>query len=310
MRAVEHFDFSAIIERSPVQVLEGYVVSDIETNEIFVVFTFQNLSQKNIRSLDIRLFLYQDMNVPYLKLPFNYSYDNLTFGIRNRVTEKQPKLFEWLFEGRNESKVIDIFESFGKATYIKIPETYFKKIELEITGVKYGNGTDEKLNIIVANKCRRFSELDDEKKYAFSKVNIYEQAEQYHPTKVIPQKTESAWLCCCGYKNLTADDKCRVCKRDRDWQMENLTDDKLEDTVIQLKRESDVLLRNKTKFKAYKKPETDEEIQKKIKDYEKVIQNLAEQERINERKKKMIIPKIILFFGILYLIMYLLMQLQ
>ncbi len=306
LRVVEYFDFSAIIPHSPVQVLEGYVVSDIESNEIFAVFTFQNLSRKTISSLDIRLFLYRDANVPYTKIPFNYSYRNITFGQRAKAGESKKHFSEKLIGGKNKSEIIDIFESFGKASYIRIPESYFKKIELEITGVTYGDGTAEKLNIVVQNRSRRFSELNDEKKYAFSSVNIYRQAEQYHPTRVIPQQTETAWLCCCGYKNLVSDEKCRICQRDRDWQMEHITDDKLEKTVMELKRESDVMLRNKSKFKSYKKAETDEEIQKKIEDYEKVIQKLAEQERRNERRKAMIIPKIVLFFGVLYLLIFLL----
>lgn len=304
IRVVEYFDFSGIIENSPVQVNEGYVVADVDTNEFFATFTFQNLSQKSIKSLDIRLFLYRNSNVPYIKIPFTYSFENMTLGMRSRDNEEQPGKLKRIVWHKKESCNIKVLENFGKTVYIKIPESYFSKIKLEINSVLYANGEKEELGILVSNKYRHFKELDYEKQYAFAKVNIYDRAEEYHPTKVIPQKTQNAWLCCCGTKNLADDEICRVCGRDRDWQLETISDENLEKTVMSLKQQSDGFLRDKTKYKPYEKPLTEEEQDKKIKEYEKIIRRLAEQERINERKRKLIIPKIIFFFGFIYLLIY------
>ena len=72
-RVVEYFDFSGVLPDSPVQVNEGYIISDLETHELFASFAFQNTSGKQIMSLDIRLLLYQNANVPYEKKSFTYS---------------------------------------------------------------------------------------------------------------------------------------------------------------------------------------------------------------------------------------------
>ncbi len=307
---MEYFDFSGLIENSPIQVLEGYVVADTESNEFFVTFTFRNMSERSIRSFDIRLFLYRDSSVPYIKIPFTYSYEDYTLGLRTKPGERKKKLFEKLFNRKNESENIEILESFGKMAYIKIPEAYFKKIELEITSVTYSDAGTENLHITVTNKYKRINELDYEKQYALARLNIYNRAEEYHPTKVLPQKGQNAWLCCCGAKNLAADEKCRVCERDRDWQLETITPENLDSKVVELKRESDVNLRDKAKFKNCEVWETKEDIQKKIEEYEKVVRNLAEQERKNEWKQKLIIPKIILVFAVIYLLIFLLSNIK
>ena len=81
---------------------------------------------------------------------------------------------------------------------------------------------------------------------------------------------------------------------------------KLDDTVNELKRASDNHLKNKEHFKGYEKELSNEQIQQKIKDYEKVLQNIAEDERRKEHNKKMIIPKIILYYAVAMLLLYLL----
>ncbi len=306
LRVVEYFDFSGIIEGSPVQVQEGYIVSDIATNEIFASFTFQNLSKNSVVSLSVRLLLYQNSNLPYIKIPFVYSEDEFTLGVRERPGKVKMPFYARLFKRDGIAGDIETYESFGRASYIKIPEAYFRKAALEIVNVVYAGGKEQKIGVIVANKCKRISELDDEKKYAFSKVNIYSGAEEFHPSRVIPVVTQEVWLCCCGNKNILADTKCRVCERDRDWLLQNINETKLEETVKVLKRESDPHLRDKAGFNNSRREETDKEIEEKIKSYEKVIQRLAEEERIKQRKNKMIVPKILLYFGVLYLIVYLL----
>ncbi len=299
-RIVEYFEFTSIIEGSPVQVQNGYVVSDTETHEIFACFTFQNLSEKEIKTLNIRLLLYRDMNIPYVKVPFVYSAENASLGIRNLPGEVKKR-----FSRNKKPDYIRSTEFFGNATYISLPESYFKKIELELLSVEYNDGTTERLDIVVVNKSKRMSDFDDEKQYAYSRLNIYQEAEQYHPTVVVPEKTESAWLCCCGHKNLISYDKCEVCGRDKEWQFSAINEEKLESTVKELKRSSDNHLKNKENFKGYEKELTNEQIQQKIKDYEKVLHNIAEDERRKEHNKKMIIPKIILYYAIALLLLYL-----
>lgn len=83
IRVVRSFDFSGVAENSPVEITEGYVVSDKETDEVFVCFELLCVAARPLRSLTIRLHLYDRQNVPYEKLTFRYSAADGTLGLRS-----------------------------------------------------------------------------------------------------------------------------------------------------------------------------------------------------------------------------------
>ena len=205
---------------------------------------------------------------------------------------------------KRESRNIAVSEFFGNASYIKLPESYFKKIKLEIIAVEYADGTSCEPRIVVANNAQRFSEFDDEKRYAFQKLNIYSEAEQYFPTKMVPQVNDSAWLCCCGSKNLISQSICPRCGRDREWQIANINEKSLGEEVMELKRDNDTMLKDKSHFKEYAKEDTEEEKLRKMEEYEKVLQRVAEEERRRQHNKNMILPRILIYFGVMLLIIY------
>lgn len=298
-RVVESFDFSALIENCPVQLIEGYVISDIETHELFTSFTFCNVSGRLIKELHIRLFFYQNANIPYLKQSFCYSYDNFTFGIRTSK-ETRPFTLKSLFFKPEESSYIEDGESFGKAAYIKIPETYFKKIELEISSVVYYDSSEQEIKTTVKNNCTRILQLSDEDKRAIDALNIYIAAKETYPITVIPQLTSTAWLCCCGYKNLRNDTVCKQCLRDRDWQFESLTEDAIKKKAAELKQSTSSVCHDKTLYKQDKYMESEKEIEAKIKEYEKAIRNIAKDETRRAHNRRMIIPKIIIYLATCY----------
>lgn len=297
LRVVEYLDYSAIFDNCPVEITEGYVVSDVEDYKIFASFVFRNVSKKGISALDIRLLLYKNQNIPYLKIPFVYSYDSYTFGTRRKGGERirDKNLLRY--------PVIRPAESFGETIYVPIPESYFTKFELEITGVKYSDGSYKKLEVIAGKSKDRYFGLDDEKKYVYQRKNIYISAEELHPTRFIPKKGEYAWLCCCGHKNIADADKCEVCFRERDWQLENINKEKLGKDVIEYNKvESTNFCHDKTKYSQLKYMQTDEEIEQKIKNYELAMKNVAALERKKERVKIWLIPKLALFFAIVYIL--------
>ena len=64
IRVVESFDFSGIIQNSPVEITEGYIVSDRDSDEVFACFEFMSVSEKPIKALDVKVLLYSGQNVP------------------------------------------------------------------------------------------------------------------------------------------------------------------------------------------------------------------------------------------------------
>ena len=136
------------------------------------------------------------------------------------------------------------------------------------------------MNTIVTGNSQRYTELDDISKLVYSRVNIYQAAEERFPTKVVPQFGNQVWLCCCGTKNPSADCECQKCGRERDWQKATLTHDAFTETKEKMVSDPrEVTLHDKSRYKQNKYLETKEETQKKIEQYEKAIKNIAYEEK-------------------------------
>lgn len=128
IRVVRSFDFSGVAENSPVEITEGYVVSDKETDEVFVCFELLCVAARPLRSLTIRLHLYDRQNVPYEKLTFRYSAADGTLGLRSGLGKKWSCL-------RAEPVLIRPGEAFGRASYIRLPGPLFQAAD---AGVGFG----------------------------------------------------------------------------------------------------------------------------------------------------------------------------
>ncbi|PKM62658.1 MAG: hypothetical protein CVU97_04350 [Firmicutes bacterium HGW-Firmicutes-21] len=298
LRVVEYLEYNTVFEKCPVEINEGYIVSDVTDYSIFASFVFRNVSKKRIKSLDVRLLCYQKQNIPYLKLPFTYSFERYTLGTR-RIGEERIRDKKQL-----NNPDISVGESFGETVYIPIPESYFSRLELEITGVRYTDGTYEELGIINGKPFTRFVELDDDKKFAYVTHNIFIAAEENYPSRFIPQKGEFVWLCCCAHKNLNEQNECERCHREQKWQFDNISINKLEEISEKIAADTSSIYHDKSKYSQTKYLETDEEIQRKTKAYELAMKRIAEEERRKERLKTWIIPKIILCLLAIYLIAF------
>lgn len=297
LRVVKYFDYPFILEDSPVELEEGYIVSDRETCDVFASFVFKNVSPKPLKSLKIRLACYLNQNIPYLNIDFEYSQKDLTFGII-KSGEREFKLRE-----SNKREVIRTAESFGSCVFIPIPESYFTKMEVILLSAEMLNGEIIPINTLVVGDSQRYKDLDDISKLVYSRVNIYQAAEERFPTKVIPQFSNQVWLCCCGTKNPLANTECERCGREREWQKQTVTEDILSQTRERMVSDPrEVTLHDKTRFAQNKRLETKEETAAKIEQYEKAIKNIAYEEKQKQRRQMMIIPKILLVALVLYLL--------
>jgi hypothetical protein len=290
-RVVEYLDYSAVFDRSPVEITDGYIISDVDSYEIFASFVFRNVSDKGILSMDITLLCYQNnQNIPYMKIPFTYSLQSYTLGIRKKAGKK-------IKEKEAEKKpVIESSESFGEAVYIPIPPSYFTRVQLEITAVTYDDGSREELDLIAGKSIKKFNELNDQMKFAYNKLNIFTTAEELFPFKVVPQEGELAWLCCCGHKNPKNVDRCEKCLRERDWVLENLAVQKLDETAKKITAEEQHLFKpDRSQYRQDKFLETEEEIARKKEAYELAMKRVTEFERRKEKLRMQIIPRILLY---------------
>ena len=287
LRVIRYLDFSSTLSDSPVEPIDGYIVSDRDSYDIFASFIFKNVSERPIKRLKVRLKCYLESSVvPYAVPEFDYNHDDLTFGIIDDASGVQLK-----FKESNKRTTVNSGESFGSCVYIPIPATYFKKLEVILDEVEYSIGGREKLDILVggsnvggASPVKRFSELDNISRLVYARMNKYESTEESHPSVVVPFATRSVWLCCCGNKNAITADYCSKCGREKDWQLKNVSAAALEDTVSKLRgTPEETTMHDKTHYRQNKYLETKEEIEAKVERYNEAMRNLAEEER---RKKK------------------------
>lgn len=297
LRVVEYIEYPFILDGSNVELQESYILSDKETYDVFASFIFKNIGKLPVKKLNIRLSCYQYQNIPYTNIDFTYSADDLTFGIISK-RNRELKLNEC-----NKRTEIYQGECFGSCVLIPMPETYFKKMEVYIRSIEYSNGTVDTLNIKVAGNTKRYNDLDNISKMVYTRVNIYVAAESAFPTKVIPQFSNTGWLCCCGNKNAADSQNCESCGREKSWQESSVTATALEETKQKLISDpNERTLHDKTNYAQNKYLEDDKQIQEKIQQYEKAIENVALAEKKRERRKLMVLPKLALWIGTVYLI--------
>ena len=283
-KVIEKFDFSAIYEDCPVEILDAYSFYNINTYKYFVNIVFVNTCPKKISELTIRLLCFARQNIPYEKLIYTYSLSKNNLGKLVKSKKFNLNLFS---KKKKDQSSIEHGEEFGHCVYVPIPETYFKKMKLEFVSVKYDDGTVEDLSKSKQMKYVKYDDLTDDNRFAYHRMNIYNVAEEEHPIRVMPMESENSWLCCCGTKNISTDKICKKCMRDKDWQLKNLTKESFGKT---LNSESMEVTPEFVHYrKAMRTPvslglETQEEVDRKIKEYEKVLENVAKREREKERR--------------------------
>lgn len=301
LRVVKYLEYPFILPDSPVSLEEGYIVSDMDSYDVFASFIFKNITERPIRKLNIRLECYLNQNIPYTHIDFTYSHDELTFGIINKDG------VDLKFRDSNMRNTIEKCETFGSCVYIPLPESYFTKMEVILVSVEYAVGQVVELNTVVAGNTNRYSELDNISKLVYTRVNIYRAAEERFPTKVIPQFGNTVWMCCCGNKNPSASVLCEKCGREKEWQEKSVTAEVLEETKIRMVSDPrEISLHDKSRFKQNKHLESKGEVDQKIQQYEKAMKNIAYEEQKKHRRQLMLIPKLILAALIFYLIVFIL----
>ena len=299
LRVVEYLENSAIFKDSPVEIKEGYIISDRDTGELFLTLNFRSVSVKTITALDIRLILFKErMVTPDKKINYRYSWEDATFGERvmNGVVRRDREC--------KKDKTLSYGEEFGEGIYIPLPESYFKKMQIELASVTYFDGSKQELNLIAGSRAMRYLELDDELRDAYRSLNIFRKAEEAHPIRVLPQAGENVWLCCCGRKNPGDTALCDTCGRDKAWQFQNLSVENLEKTYAK-ENEGKRILHDTSAYKQNKHMETEEEQKRKVELCNQALERLAIQEKQKERRQVMLLPKILLWVGVLALLYFL-----
>lgn len=296
LRVVEYLDNSAIFANSPVEVKEAYAVSDRETGELFLVMIFRCLSEKPLAALDVRLLFYDGgrIPVPARKEVFRYSWEAATFG--ERVIDGQARRER----DCKKEKAIVHGEEFGQGIFLPLPENYFRKLQIELVGAEYTDGSYEMLELPAGGRAKRFSEMDSDLRASYTHVNIFGQAEEAHPIRVLPQAGTNAWLCCCGHKNPATVPLCEVCGREKDWQLANLSEQHLREVRQALDEEEQWLVKARKKrvlhdvsaYARYDRMDSEEEKQRKLEETQQALKRLAEEEKAKEHRNRMLLPKI------------------
>lgn len=306
LRVIEYLDFSRIYDNAPVEVIEGYTVADTDTGECFAVFKIQNTSGKELAAVNVRLLLYEGKsNIPTRRIDYTYKAENKNLGIRYMPEErKKPLAVRLGLASEKVPRQLRTGESFGEGTLIKLPYSYCRKLEFELRSVEYTDGTKEVINIVSGKKYTAFKELDEDLRYAYTKLNVFYRHEEEHPIKNIPQASDKVWLCCCGNKNLKEQPKCIRCGRDMEWQLNNITEETLNNELDRIRASGDLDYTHRHKVEAGKQlsVESEEERKRKAAAVEKALKNVAQQEK-NRKDGRRLVLLLILVLVVLYFVL-------
>ncbi len=304
LRVVEVLESGGVFAKSPVEIKEGYVVSDRDTGELFVMLVFRCVAEKPLLSLDVRLLLYEEgAQTPYERIVRRYSWETATLG--ERVVRGQVRRER---ESRREP-LIEPGEEFGQGVFLPLPENYFHRMRIELTGVTYSIGGYEPLGLTYdpfdrRRAARRFADIDSSLRSSYRRLNIFEQAEEEHPIRVLPQAGENAWLCCCGQKNPASAEICESCGRDKAWQLENLSERHLREVEQASEPAAGRVLHDTSAYPQNRYLENDDEKEQKVRQCDEALRRLAAQERERQRRGRMIIPKLGLLVLLLFVIWF------
>lgn len=238
LRVVEELDTSAVFESSPVEIKNGYVLSDRKNGDLFLMLVFRSVSKRPIAALDIRVVLYDgERPLPFRKDDFRYGWETATLGERTLQGQTRRE------KRRRREQAIVCGEEFGQGVMLPLPACYFHRMQIELVRVIYEDGCCDPLGLPVGGRAKRFAEMDSSLRASYVQMNIYGRAEEAHPIRVLPMAGENAWLCCCEYKNPAAARHCEACKREKDWQLANLSEEHLRQVKQELDEEENRLVK-------------------------------------------------------------------
>lgn len=279
LRIVKDFGFHYILNGSPIEPTEGFILSDRDECLVFASFVFKNVSEKKIKSLTVRIDFYYYQNIPYTSVTFRYCKDNLSFGIINE-NNKELKISR-----SNKREFIEKGASFGKNVYIPLPESPFTKMCVVLEAAEYSDGSAENLEITLKGAGKTYSLLDRVTQKAYDAANIYKFHEHVFPTKNLPQFGNTSWLCCCGYKNSHIFEKCEKCSREKSVQQRLLSESAIENKRNELVSiSSNLQYHDKTRFPQNKYLENKQDKLKKAEAIKQSRENLIRLQ--DERRKK------------------------
>lgn len=157
LRALEYLDFHADFTSSPVELKEGFTVSDRRTGELFLALHFRSRSERPLASLDVKLVLFEDARLRLASgsMEQRYSWEDATFGERvldrHVRTESECARQKCLVQG----------EEFGQGIFLPLPGSYFQRAQIRLVSVTYEDGSCEAPDLAV--ECRAVRVTDEEK---------------------------------------------------------------------------------------------------------------------------------------------------
>lgn len=291
LRRLKTLDPGSVLENSPVEMRSGEVISDRETGEIFLHLNFRSLSEKPLLSFRARVLLYREgLCIPYDRYEKVYAWEAGTLGRRTRNGAPLKKREE------KTCRLIENGEVFGEGVFLPLPDSYFSKIEIELLECEDGEG-----NVLPimqkAGGSLGFDELTDELKDTYTRMNIFRDAEQVRPIRVLPKEGENAWQCCCGAKNPVGNTHCELCGREKEWQMAHLTMENLRSVRLAENRNTNVrVLHDKTAYAP--RMESEEELKRKEEECKKILQKVEIQQKEQENRKTRLFVRFLLWFVI------------
>lgn len=273
-KLISREEFLFLFEGSPIELYDLTNVYDLESFEYFMRIRFTNTSSRQIKRLELRIFLYLDSPLPYKKI-------NYTLEMKKKA----------------KGNII------GEDCYIKLPEAYYKKYDILIDEIEYRDGEIVPLSLSTKRAPKEKS-VEDIKEIDAS-VTPYHKSEKY-PAVVMPSFSDSLWICTCGQKNLNSDTSCVRCDRTRASLEEMIK--KYESGEIARDQYSFMQRAKKAEHESTRVQTEMTPEKEKLIEEQKI--KVEKREKYKEKMIMQALPRIALYFAVGYLIYFLLQWLD
>lgn len=273
-KQISREEFHFLFEDSPIELYDLTSVYDLESFEYFMRIRFTNTKERQVKRLEMRVFLYLDSPLPYKKI-------NYTLELKKK----------------SKGNII------GDDCYIKLPETYYKRYDIFIDEIEYRDGEILPLSLSTVrapkeNSVKNIKEID-------ASVTPYHKSEKY-PAVIMPSFSDSLWICTCGQKNLNSDASCVRCERTRE-SLEEMVK-KYESGEIERDRYSFVQRAKKAEHASARVQTEMTPEKEKLIEEQKI--KVEKREKYKEKMIMQALPRIALYFAAGYLIYFLLQWLD
>lgn len=195
---------------SPVEIIKGAILLNQVNDKLILQLKLCNNSNENISSVHIQINSYDDTGEAIQECNINFAYQDLD------IPPGKP---------------------FGEQTPIYLNNQMVRKVNVEIKKVLLASGDTIHVNSQSELEYPSLSPISNFGGELLTELNRITKETYLFDAVTIPQSfNDGVWACLCGKPNVSNQIKCMRCGRDKQWVLEKVNTDYLNQSLLEFKK--------------------------------------------------------------------------